>query len=52
MSYRDSNGELLHESGCKCERCRCLIAATLAVDSQGEYFFDDDEIQILAERES
>ena len=52
MSYTDENGELLHESGCTCERCRALIAAMLAIDSQGEYFFSDDEIQQLAERES
>ena len=51
MSYREENGQVVHESGCNCERCRGLIAAILAVDSEGEYFFSDDELQQLAEAE-
>jgi len=48
--YTDERGELVHEWGCKCERCRNLIAAMLAQTSDGEYFFTDEEIQELAEK--
>jgi hypothetical protein len=51
VSHCEKDGQVVHEWGCKCERCRCLIAAMLAQDSSGEYFFADDEIQELAERE-
>lgn len=51
MSYSEENGQVVHESGCNCERCRCLIAAMLAQTPDGEYFFTDEEIQELAERE-
>ena len=51
MSFRDTDGRLLHESGCKCERCRNLIAAMLAKTPDGEYFFSDAEITQIVEAE-
>jgi hypothetical protein len=38
-----------HEWGCKCKRCKNMIAAILAQDSSGEYFFTDYELTVLAE---
>ena len=37
-----------HEMGCKCERCRNLIAAIVARWPDGEYVFTDEEIENLA----
>ncbi len=48
MTFLGDEGELLHESGCTCERCRNLIAALVAQFPNGEYAFTDEEIERLA----
>ncbi len=39
-----------HEYGCQCERCRAMIAAILAKDNDGDYFFTDEELRALSEQ--
>lgn len=37
-----------HDYGCECERCRAMIAAIIAKDADGNYFFSDAELLVLS----
>lgn len=40
-----------HSDSCRCDRCRNMMAAIVAQNPDGSYFFNDDELLRLAEAE-
>jgi hypothetical protein len=47
MSYQEQDGQVTHDYGCECWRCRLLFAAITAKTANG-YLFSDEEFARLA----